>query len=335
MNTPDVRLDGGPRVVTVTLNPAVDVTYAVQDLTVGATVRVRQVSSRSGGKGVNVAAVVAALGGDPVVLALTTTGGPGGFETGLDDLGLAHRLVPALAEVRRTVAVVADDGRTTSLQEPGSPADPGTEDAVCEALEAELTAGAAVVVVSGSLPPGLSPGLPARLVAQCRAHGVPVVADLSGDALRAVAGTGAMLVPNGDELTDLTGSPAADVGDVVAAGRVLLAGGAGAVLATAGEDGVVAVTRDGVWRARPVEVVVGNPTGAGDAAAAALALHLARAADPSAVDWPAALADVVATSAACVLRPVAGEFDAPARERWLTAVQVHRVEPGSPQVDRQ
>jgi 1-phosphofructokinase/tagatose 6-phosphate kinase len=43
------------------------------------------------------------------------------------------------------------------------------------------------------------------------------------------------------------------------------------------------------------------------------------------VDWPAALADVVATSAAAVLRPVAGEIDIAARQRWIKAVEVERI----------
>jgi len=320
--------DGNPpggRVLTVTLNPAIDVTWTVDALRVGETVRVRGVRSRSGGKGVNVASVVRALGGDSLVVALTAAAGPDEFRAGLDALGLPHRLVPALATVRRTVAVVADDATTTSLQEPGATAGDGSADAVLRVLAEELARGAGAVVVSGSLPPGLPVDLPARLVALGREHGVPVVADLSGAALRAAAGVGAVLVPNRDELADLVGRPAADVADVLAAGRRLLAGGAAAVLATLGEQGVVAVTPAGAWRARPVEVVVGNPTGAGDAAAAALALQLARH-EPGDVPWAAVLADVVATSAACVLRPVAGEVDADARARWLGRVPVEALE---------
>jgi len=316
----------GGRVLTVTLNPAIDVTWTVEALRVGETVRVRGVRSRSGGKGVNVAAVVRALGGDSLVVALTAAAGPDEFRTGLDALGLPHRLVPALTAVRRTVAVVADDATTTSLQEPGSPAAGGSAAAVVAVLAEELARGAGAVVVSGSLPPGLPADLPARLVGLAREHGVPVVADLSGAPLRAAAGAGAVLVPNRDELADLVGRPATGVADVVAAGRHLLAGGAAAVLATLGEQGVVAVTAAGAWHACPVEVVVGNPTGAGDAAAAALALQLSRHA-PGAVPWAAVLADVVATSAACVLRPVAGEVDADARARWLGRVPVQALAP--------
>jgi tagatose 6-phosphate kinase len=298
------------RILTVTLNPAIDVTYRVPALEPGTTVPVAQVRTRAGGKGVNVASVVRALGGDSLVLALTGLPRPDAFEAGLDELGLSHRLVPALDSVRRTVAVVADDGTTTNLREAGSEVAIGAEAGITAALRTELDAGAGAVVISGSVPPGLAAEVPARLAAVCAGYGVPVIADVSGAALRA----------------QLLGTLPPSDGDVAAAGRRLVRDGAAAVVATAGEDGAIAVTPKGAWSGRPVEVVTGNPTGAGDAAAAALARHLAAAGSVSDVDWPAALADVVATSSAGVRTPVAGEIDAEARAGWLDAVTVREAE---------
>ncbi|MFJ7217881.1 1-phosphofructokinase family hexose kinase [Amycolatopsis sp. NPDC098790] len=308
-------------ILTVTLNPAIDVTYRVAGLAVGETVRVADVRSRAGGKGVNVAAVVRQLGSESVVLALTGRDEPDEFRAGLDRLGLAHRLVPALPAVRRTVAVVEDDGVTTSLQERGPAVAAGTRDEVVAAFRAELAAGVDAVVVSGSVPPGLGDEVPARLVELCAESGIPVIADVSGAALRAAVPVGAVLLPNRDELAELAGKRLHEPGEIAAAGRRLVRDGAAAVVATLGEEGVLAVTADHEFLVRPVEKVVGNPTGAGDAAAAALARHLARP-GLSEVDWPAALADVVATSAAAVLRPVAGEVDLEARAGWLDALAV-------------
>jgi len=300
-----------PRILTITLNPAVDVTYRVGALRLGGTTRVPDVRSRAGGKGVNVAAVVRELGGESVVLALTTTRTPDEFRIGLDELGLAHRLVPALPAVRRTVAVVTPADGTTMLQEVGLPAAATAEAGIFAALRAELPAGA--VVISGSVPEGLGADVPAKLARLCTRHGVPVIADVSGAALREAAGSGAVLMPNEDELKELGGPGACQ--DLVAAGVP-------AVVATFGAEGAIAVTAEGAWRARPAEAVAGNPAGAGDAGAAALARHLSGVSE---VDWPAALADVVATSAAAVLRPVAGEVDVAARDRWISAVAVERM----------
>ena len=305
-----------PRILTVTLNPAIDVTYRVGELRLGGTTRTSEVRSRAGDKGVNVAAVVRELGGESLVLALTTTRTPDEFRDGLDGLGLAHRLVPALPAVRRTVAVVTPADGTTMVQENGFPAGEGAEERILDALRAELPAEA--VVISGSVPDGLSAEVPAKLARLCARHGVPVIADVSGTALREAAGSGAVLMPNEDELKDLAGPGLEACETVVAAGTP-------AVVATLGTEGAIAVTTGGAWRARPAEVVTGNSAGAGDAGAAALALHLAAAGAASEVDWPVALADVVATSAAAVLRPVAGEVDVAARDRWLRAVNVERM----------
>lgn len=302
------------RIVTVTLNPAVDVTYRADALHVGGTTRVSDVRARAGGKGVNVAAVVRELGGESLVLALTTTRTPDEFRIGLDELGLPHRLVPALPAVRRTVAVVTPADGTTMVQENGFPAEATAEGRVFDALRAELVAGVGAVVISGSVPAGLGADVPAKLARLCVRHDVPVIADVSGAALRAAVGGGAVLMPNEDELAEVAGTG----GDLVAAG-------APAVVATLGPEGAVAMTARGAWRARPAEVVTGNSAGAGDAGAAALALRLAAAGGVSEVDWPVALADVVATSAAAVLRPVAGEIDVDARDKWIRAVEVERI----------
>ncbi|PFG34892.1 1-phosphofructokinase family hexose kinase [Sanguibacter antarcticus] len=332
-----------PRVATVTLNPAIDVTYEVPSLVVDDVVRVTRTTSRAGGKGVNVAAVASAIGADARVLVLT--GGPSGtaFTDGLAALDLDVLAVDALADVRRTVVVVAHDGTTTSLQEPGHDVrEPQTTARqVLEAVDRLLAEGVSAVAVSGSLPPGCPVSLLTDVVARFLSGGVPVVVDTSGEALASVVRSGAILTPNRSELVEMLGESAPepfganglDEAWTVAAARRLLSEGAPAVLVTLGADGILAVTPDGTFAARPPQAVFGNPTGAGDAAVAALLVHLAAAGDPAAVRWTEALADMVATSAACVLRPVAGEVDHTARAAWLPQVRVRATTPPTDQED--
>jgi tagatose 6-phosphate kinase len=347
------------RIVTLTPNPAIDITYEVSTAPVpGQSVRVNRVRERAGGKGVNVAAVARQLGASAVVLAPTVHAS---FREGLDRLGLEHHLVPALDTVRRTIAVVASDGATTMLLEPGDPAPadfssqltgaldaslaplPGADPPQGGAADAERSAlnprggvagadrsalnprGGVALVISGSVPPGVDPGLPGRLAELAVSRGVPVIADVSGAALRSAAGSGAILMPNRDELAELTGVTARDVAEVAECARKLVGEGAAAVVTTLGPDGLVAVTPSGAWRVRAPALAAGNPTGAGDAAAAALALHLAAGANLEPEAWKAALVDVVATSAACVLRPVAGEIDPDARDRFLREITVEEL----------
>lgn len=316
--------DVGMDLLTVTLNPALDVTYRVPSLVAGGSVRVSEVTTRAGGKGVNVAAVTQALGARAQALVLTGGSGTDELTKGLTALGLGWLAVPGLAGIRRTVAVVPEDGDTTILLEPGTTvADPtGVADAVLAKIAEALATGVGAVVVSGSLAPGVPVELPARIAASCREAGIPCLVDTSGRALAAAVGSGAVLKPNRDELEQLRGPLGEGPKVLAAAAGELLAGRAPACLITLGSAGMLLRTPRGAWLARPPERIAGNATGAGDAAAAALALGLANGTAGGVPDWPALLADVVATSAAAVLSPVAGELDLAARERWLPQVEI-------------
>ncbi|MFC4996932.1 1-phosphofructokinase family hexose kinase [Dactylosporangium cerinum] len=265
----------------MTLNPALDLTYTVDALVPHATHRVRRVAERAGGKGLNVAAVLHALG-EPV-LATGLLGGATGAVVQAK-IRTPHSFTPIGGETRRTVTVV-DRTDATGLWEPG-PVVTDVEWAAFQANYVALVQDAEVVVLSGSLPQGLPDDAYAVLIRLARRHHCRSVLDTSGAALERGAAAGPDVVkPNAQELAALQ-SPTA------------------AVVESHGPEGLIARTPQGSWRAAPPEVVTGNPTGAGDACAAALARGL-RDGTP----WPALLADAVALAAAAVKAPVAGEID--------------------------
>jgi tagatose 6-phosphate kinase len=288
-------------IVTVTPNLALDVTYELAELRPGQTHRVDAVHARAGGKGVNVARVLRSLGHDVLVLGLA--GGPTGdaVRADLEASGLAHDLVPCAGETRRTVTVVAG-GEATLLGEPGPIVAPDE----WAALEARIP-DADVLVVSGSLPRGVDGDAVAGLVARLAARDVPVIVDTSGEALRRAAPYAWAVKPNAEELAEVTGTD-----DPVAGARML---GAPAVVVSLGAEGLLAVTGDQVHRVPPPRVVSGNPTGAGDAVVAALAAGII-----AGTPWPALLGDAAALSAAAVLAPLAGSFDAAAYEGFRNRV---------------
>jgi tagatose 6-phosphate kinase len=301
-------------ILCVCLNPAVDVTYRVPRLVPGATHRVREVTERAGGKGVNVARVAASLGGVATVLA--PVGGATGEAIAAGLPGAV--LVPVAGASRRTVAVV-DGAGATLLNEPGPRLSAAEWDAVAAAFAGALR-DAEVVVLSGSTPPGAPPDAYRRLTAL--AGGVPVVVDADGTRLELALEARPWLVkPNLAELATVVPGPLASPADVAGAARELVARGARNVVVSCGPDGVVAVTADGAWTARPPHDVAGNPTGAGDALVAALALGAVRGAP-----WPAMLADGVAASAAAVAAPVAGEVDPAAARGLRPGVVVEELE---------
>ncbi|MGC4109344.1 MAG: 1-phosphofructokinase family hexose kinase [Nocardioides sp.] len=294
-------------------SPALDVTHHVGRLVPGQTTRVTAVAERPGGKAVNVARVLHAVG-EPVLL-IAPVGGETGTRLGLelDALGLPARLVPDRTSTRRTVTVVEDDGRATCLTEPATTACWPDLVATVEASFADTR----LMVISGRLPDGVPEGGLTELVAAARARGVPVVADTHGSALTEALEAGANLVkPNADELGQVTGDA-----DPTRAARGLHDRYGAAVVVSLGHEGVVAVTDGGAWEARPGEVVIGNPTGAGDALVAGLARGLLH--DPQTLDHPEdTLREAVALSVAAVRAPTAGDLDLTAHAETLAGVEV-------------
>lgn len=293
-------------IVTVTLNAALDVTYRLGRLRPGATNRIASISERAGGKGVNVARVLAALGQRVLVSGLV--GGVTGTQlrADLDRSGLPYLLTPLRGTTRRTVAVVAEDtDEVTGLWEPGPRV---TADEWTRFTDRDLPAaisGADAVVLAGSLPPGVPTDAYAVLLRCAAECGVPALLDADGEALRAGLAVGpgcgpALVKPNVDEAERATG--AADPAD---AAKLLCELGAGVAVVTAGADGLFGSTAEGfAWHTPAPRRVRGNATGAGDAASAALVGALV-AGRP----WPEATADAAALAAAAVAAPLAGEYD--------------------------
>ncbi|TDT32169.1 tagatose 6-phosphate kinase [Streptomyces sp. BK208] len=308
-------------ILTVTLNTALDITYRVQGFRPHASHRVTEVTERPGGKGLNVARVLAALGHE-----VTVTGFAGGTtgdvvsERLAGVPGVSDALVPVAGATRRTVAVVDErTGDTTQLNEPGPAVAPAEWTAFQEAY-ADLLTGAAAVALCGSLPPGVPVGAYAGLVRTARSAGVPVLLDTSGEPLRrGLAARPDLIKPNADELAELTGTHEPQRAAQAARRR-----GARSVVASLGAEGLLAVTPEGRWRAAPPAHVRGNPTGAGDSAVAGLLSGLVEH-----LPWPQTLARAVALSAATVLAPVAGEFDRAAYEELLGRVVAVTAEAGA------
>ncbi|WP_371665564.1 1-phosphofructokinase family hexose kinase [Streptomyces sp. NBC_01241] len=333
-------------ILTVTLNTALDLTYGVPELVPHASHRVGDMAERPGGKGLNVARVLSALGQATVVTGFA--GGSTGAElrellaqlaprdtSGTDTRAAAaaaavtpatttpistpapapitDALVTVAGNTRRTIAVVdRATGDTTQLNEPGPLVTADEWAALLDRYE-ELLTGADAVALCGSLPPGIHVGAYAELIRPARAAGIPVLLDTSGEPLRrGIAARPDLIKPNAEELAQLTGSR-----EPLRATHDARRRGAQGVIASLGPDGMLAVTPDGVWRASPPARVLGNPTGAGDSAVAGLLSGLVEG-----LSWPDRLRRAVALSTATVLSPTAGDFDRTAYEELLPGVDV-------------
>ncbi|HUA42437.1 MAG TPA: hexose kinase [Streptosporangiaceae bacterium] len=310
-------------ILVVSLNPALDITYRIEDVDWAGVNRPAEVHARPGGKGLNAARVLHALGADVLLIAMT--GGHTGNEvrSAFSATGIPAVYADIAADTRRTFSVVSTGrGHTAGFYEAGPLVTAAEYARFVEQYRAAL-AGCSAVLLTGTLPGGLPGGTYAELIRMAADAGVPAVLDAEAEALWLGAAAAPVIVkPNLAELESAVGRtlPTSDLAGVAEAAAQLRDLGAGAAVVTLGADGLVAVTADGTWLARP-QPAEGNPTGAGDAAAAALVYGYVLG-----QPWPELLGRAAALGAAAVAAPVAGEFGAADYERALAGVQVSRWE---------
>src|SRR5260221_10146303 len=178
-------------IVVVALNPALDITHHVAGANWAGVNRPFAVHARAGGKGLNVARPLRALG-QPATL----TGLEGGLTgqallDGLNGTGILAALTPIAGETRRTFTVADSvSGKTALFNEPGPAVTEGEYHEFFVAYEKAL-ASSQVVVFSGSLPRGVPMSTYAALIAAAAGAGGPPVLDARGAAVSRGAGAGA------------------------------------------------------------------------------------------------------------------------------------------------
>ncbi|MCQ4159238.1 1-phosphofructokinase [Roseomonas sp. GC11] len=289
-----------PRIATVTLNPALDLTIPLPALTIGAVNRAGAAELRPAGKGVNVSAMLALLGEASLATGLLGAEDLPAFAAFLKPLGVFSAFEPVPGRCRINVKLVETAaGQVTDINPPGPTASPAALEAMLGRLVARPPG---IAVVSGSLPPGLGPADLAAVVERLRAAGSQVVLDSSGPAFAAaLEARPALVKPNRDELSALLGRPLPDRAALVAAARELQGRGIPHVVVSAGGEGALFALPGAMLWAKPPAVPLTTTVGAGDAMVAGLAAALARGLAPEAM---ARLA--TGCAAAAVSRPHGG-----------------------------
>lgn len=263
------------KVVTVTLNPALDKTVTVERFQYGEVNRVCQLRVDAGGKGINVAKVLHRFG--VPVLATGLIAGTQGDQLvkRLAEDGVPFDFVEVPGETRVNLKIVdAAHKVTTEINEPGFSVAPQDLARFTEKLAALLDE-AAVLVLSGSLPRGVAPSVYADFIRLAHEKGVKAIFDADGPALgEGLRARPFAVKPNAAELERLVGRPLAGEADVVAAARTLREAGVSLVVVSLGKDGAVVLDRQEGFRVWPFTVEPQSTVGAGDAMVAAMAYAL-------------------------------------------------------------
>lgn len=268
------------RVLTVTLNPALDLTVQLPFLRLGEVNRSESLQVHAAGKGLNVAQVLADLGHQLTVTGFLGETNPQAFEQLFAARGFTDEFVRVAGETRSNLKLAETDGRVTDINGPGL----AVTEAQCDELLARLQRLAPahdLVVVAGSLPRGIDSQWFFQLLNSLKALGVRVALDTSGVALRDGLATRPWLIkPNEEELAeargvDLTGSSA-----LLAEARRLQGEGIEHVVVSQGADGVSWFSPGAALHAQPPKVQVISTVGAGDSLLAGMLHGLL-------VGWPA------------------------------------------------
>lgn len=274
MNEPVVA---GHRIVTLTMNPALDITTSTG--VVRPTDKLRCAAARydPGGGGINVAHVAEVLGIGAT--AVFPAGGPAGE--------LVHALLVAEGLATQRIRIGGSTRESFTVNETSTARQyrfvlPGPQLTIAEQTECLLhlrraAAGARIVVASGSLPPGVPEDFYQQVADVCAELGTTFLLDTSGGGLTHVKAGVFLLKPSIRELREQVGADLQTEAEQVAAARGLVSRGvARHVLVSKGLQGALLVGRDGAERFAAVDVPPGSGVGAGDAMLAGVAVGIAR-----------------------------------------------------------
>ena len=263
-------------ILAVTMNPSVDIAYRMLEFKLDDVNRVETVHKTAGGKGLNVARVVAQM--EEAVLATGVLGGTLGdyIVRQLHQSGIANDFLQIEKESRNCIAIL-HDGRQTEILESGPTLSLEEGDAFLQKFEG-LLAKASIVTISGSLPKGLPASFYQQLLSVSSKRRVPVIVDTSGEALRHVLRSEQKpmaIKPNLAELSQLLGYQVEESSSQLkqALADDLFAGIEWIVVSLGGSGAFVRKGAD-YYQVTIPKVKVVNPVGSGDATVAGLAVAL-------------------------------------------------------------
>lgn len=270
-----------PAILTVTLNPTVDLSTAAESVRPGLKLRCEAPQVDPGGGGINVSRAIKLLGGRST--ALVAIGGASGARLLelLTKEGIATIGFQGPGETRLSLSVTE---RATNDQYrfvlPGPDWSERDVDRAIDTID-QATGSDTLVVLSGSQPPGVAKNFPAILAGHVAERAARLIVDTSGPALfnlvEAPHPAIHVLRMDGEEAEELAGRPLHEPGHSADFAQGLVRQGVAAIVIVArGADGSVLASADGRWHAVSPPVKVVSKVGAGDSFVGAFTVALAR-----------------------------------------------------------
>lgn len=258
------------RVVTVTINPAIDQTIAIPNFTPGAVNRVQFSRLDPGGKGINVASFLSDFGQPVTVTGFLGADNDEIYRHFFAQKGIEDRCIRIVGQTRIGVKII-DEVRqqTTDINFPGQTPSPADIEHLFDILK-ELATTCEWFVLAGSIPAGVSAGIYREMVTTLA--GKKVVLDTSGEGFRQAVAAGPWLIkPNVHELQEFVGERLETPTAILQEARALIQRyGITSVVVSLGKEGAIFVEGEEIIWAVPPHVEVKSTVGAGDAMVAGI-----------------------------------------------------------------
>jgi 1-phosphofructokinase len=252
------------KILTLTMNPALDLTVQLGHLEAGQVNRSEGMLTHAAGKGLNVAQVLADLGHKVTVAGFLGIDNQQPFEALFAKRGFVDEFVRVAGETRSNIKLAETSGRITDLNGPGPDVSVEAQQALAARVE-QIAGDFDAVVVAGSLPRGVDAQWLKALLQMLTAKGLKVALDTSGAALRAGLEASPWLIkPNTEELADALDAPIISIAAQAQVAENLRQRGIEHVVISQGAEGVHWFSSHACLQALPPKVSVASTVGAGD-----------------------------------------------------------------------
>lgn len=265
------------RIITLTVNPAIDKSTTVASIKPNSKLRCTAPIYEAGGGGINVSKVVKELGGESLCMYLS--GGPTGkhLENLITDLDITQHIIPIEGWVRENLAVTdTSNNQQYRFGMPG-PALAENEWRNTERILESTLSKDDFLIASGSLCPGMPTDFYAKVAAIAQGKKAKLILDTSGEALILGAKGGAYLIkPNLNELATLCGVDSISFLELESFAKIFIKeNSCEMIVVSLGAQGAMMVTKDKAITI-PAPVVHQKSTiGAGDSMVAGMVYNLA------------------------------------------------------------
>lgn len=274
-------------ILTVTMNPSIDISYPLKKLEIDEVNRVKNVYKTAGGKGLNVSRVIRLANRE-----VTATGIIGGFlggyiEKHLYDENIVHNFYKIDQESRNSIAILHDNGKQTEILENGPTISSGDAENFLSYFD-DISRNYNLVTMSGSLPYGLEADYYSKLVEIAKSNKAKILLDTSGEALKTSLNMQIkpdLIKPNETEIKQLTGKDInlENIEEIKQVLNDVIFEDVEWICVSLGANGAIVKHNKNFYKANIPQITVANPVGSGDSTLAGLAIAIDEKRDVSEV----------------------------------------------------